>query len=371
MPSARWPARSRPSSGPATAGKAGRALAEVLLGAHGPEGRLAQTWYAGDDDLPGLLDYDIIASRRTYLYFDGIPLYPFGHGLAYTTFRYTRLRLDPARLDLDDLGIGALDLSGADARALDEAVLTATVTVSNTGTRDGTEVVQCYAGPAAPRRPRPRGALAGFTRVTLAPGESRAVRIPLPLSALAYWDAAAGRMTVDPGDYLVQAGSSSTAIRQTARLAVRGPEPPPRALLGMRTAAASFDDYADITLLDETPERGDVVAPAGAGPGWIRFRDVAAWPGPATLTLRAAREEPGAARVTLSTAPPGRGGPAHGGPARGRPLGTVTVPCTGGRYRYTEVTAPLRAPSPGGPPVTDVYLVLDGPVRLAALGVHQ
>ena len=88
----------------------GRALAEVLLGAHGPEGRLAQTWYASDDDLPGLLDYDIIAARRTYLYFDGSPLYPFGHGLAYTTFRYTGLRLDPACLDLDDLGLSALDL---------------------------------------------------------------------------------------------------------------------------------------------------------------------------------------------------------------------------------------------------------------------
>ena len=88
--------------------------------------------------------------------------------------------------------------------------------------------------------------------------------------------------------------------------------------------------------------------------------------GPATLTLRAAREEPGAAQVTLYTA-----GPGPGGPARGEPLGTVTVPCTGGRYRYAEVTGPLRAPAPGGPPVTDVYLVLDGPVRLAALGVHR
>ena len=267
----------------------GRAVAGVLLGAHGPEGRLAQTWYASDDDLPGLLDYDIIAARRTYLYFDGSPLYPFGHGLAYTTFRYTGLRLDPARLDLADLGPGHLDLSdldlsdldlsGADASHLDEPVLTASVTVSNTGTRDGTEVVQCYTGPAAPRRPRPRGALAAFTRLTLAPGESRTVHLPVPLSALAYWDTAAGRMTVDPGEYLVQAGSSATAIHQVARLAVCGPEPPARRLLGARTAAASFDDYQGITLLDETPERGDVVAPAGPGPGWIRFRDVAAWPG--------------------------------------------------------------------------------------------
>ncbi len=60
----------------------GRGLADVLTGAAEPTGRLAQTWYAADEDLPGLLDYDIIRTRRTYLYFDGCPLYPFGHGLS-------------------------------------------------------------------------------------------------------------------------------------------------------------------------------------------------------------------------------------------------------------------------------------------------
>ena len=124
----------------------GRALADVLLGTHEPAGRLAQTWYAADEDLAGLLDYDIIKTRRTYLYFDGCPLYPFGHGLSYTTFGYSGLRLDPPEVDPD-------------------AVLTVSVEVTNTGTRAGTEVVQCYTGPVAPRRPRPRGALAGFTRL--------------------------------------------------------------------------------------------------------------------------------------------------------------------------------------------------------------
>ena len=120
----------------------GHALADVLLGTHAPAGRLTQTWYRGDADLPGLLDYDIIKSRRTYLYFGGRPLYPFGHGLGYTTFGYRALRLDPAELP--------------DPGTAQTAEVTVTVDVTNTGTRAGTEVVQCYAAPVAPRRPGPR-----------------------------------------------------------------------------------------------------------------------------------------------------------------------------------------------------------------------
>ena len=199
----------------------GRALADVLLGTHEPGlGRLAQTGYAADEDLAGLLDYDIIKTRRTYLYFDGCPLYPFGHGLSYTTFGYSGLRLDPPEVDPG-------------------AVLTVSVEVTNMGTRAGTEVVQCYTGPVAPRRPRPRGALAGFTRLWLAPGETQTAEIQLPGSALAYWDVAAHRMTVDPGDYLVKVGSSSAAIRQSGWLRVRGPAPPPRPVRGAWVRAAT------------------------------------------------------------------------------------------------------------------------------------
>ena len=65
----------------------------MLFGDHPPAGRLTQTWYRSADDLPDMRDYDIIRSRATYLYFDGSPLYPFGHGLTYATFRYDDLRL--------------------------------------------------------------------------------------------------------------------------------------------------------------------------------------------------------------------------------------------------------------------------------------
>ena len=316
--------------------EAGRGLADVLTGAAEPTGRLAQTWYAADQDLPGLLDYDIIKARRTYLYFDGCPLYPFGHGLSYTTFGYSGLRLDPAEVDPD-------------------GTVTVSVQVTNTGTRAGTEVVQCYTGPVAPRRPRPRGALAGFARLSLAPGETGTVRFPVPVSALAYWDVAAARMTVDPGDYLVKVGSSSAAIRESGWLRVRGPAPPPRPVRGSWVRAADFDDYDGITLVDETRERGDAVTPAGPVPGWIQFRETDLGPGPATLTVRVAREEAAPATVALRTGVPGE------------PLGQLTVPATGSRYAYTDVSVRLR--DLGAPGPTELYLLLDGPVRLAAFRI--
>ena len=320
----------------------GRALADVLLGTHEPAGRLAQTWYAADEDLAGLLDYDIIKTRRTYLYFDGCPLYPFGHGLSYTTFGYSGLRLDPPEVDPG-------------------AVLTVSVEVTNMGTRAGTEVVQCYTGPVAPRRPRPRGALAGFTRLWLAPGETQTAEIQLPGSALAYWDVAAHRMTVDPGDYLVKVGSSSAAIRQSGWLRVRGPAPPPRPVRGAWVRAADFDDYDGITLVDETRERGDAVTPAGPVPGWIQFRETDLGTGPQTLTVRVARDEPAPATVAL-----------HAG-AECDLLGRLSVPSTGSRYGYTDVSVGLRDLADLGRDNlgrTDLYLVLDGPVRLATFRVH-
>lgn len=329
--------------------EAGHGVADVLLGTRPPSGRLPQTWYAGEGDLPGLLDYDIIGSGRTYLYFAGRPLYPFGHGLSYTTFRYSELRLEPGEV----------------AAAADGTV-TAGVDVTNTGSRDGTEVVQVYVRAIAPRRPRPRQALAGFARVTLAPGQTRAVSVPVPVAALAYWDVAAHRMTVDPGEYEIMAGSSSADIAAAARLAVTGPAPGPRLILGTGLAAADFDDGENITLVDATRQDGDAVAPAGPGPGRIVFRDVdlGFLGAPGSVTLRVARAEPGTARAELRLA----------GAGRGELLAEFTVPSTGDRYVWTEVTAGLTAPAGLAAPaaawgVGDLCLVLDGAQRVAWLRV--
>lgn len=318
----------------------GRAVADVLLGEASPSGRLPQTWYAFDADLPPLLDYDIIKARRTYLYSGSAPLYPFGHGLSYTSFAYSGLRLKPAVAGPGD-------------------TVTLTVDVANTGPREGAEVVQVYVRARDPRHERPLRELREFSRVTLQPDETRTVTLCLPVKSLAFWDVAAHRMTVDPGDYEVMVGGSSAAIAQSAPLAVRGDRPRSRPFLGIGLDAADFDDYDGVTLVDATRSAGDAVTPLDGTAGWIMFR--AADLGPAaglaglTVTARVAREEPGIASLEVWC----------DDPARGQFLGAVAVPCTGGRYAWAEVTAPLV--TTGG--VRDVYVVLRGPQRLAWLRV--
>ena len=333
----------------------GHAVADILLGKQDPAGRLPQTWYASIADLPGLLEYDIIKARRTYLYFEGTPLFPFGHGLSYATFGYAHLRLDAIEARDGDTVMAALE-------------------VTNTGTRPGTEVVQLYTRALAPRCPRPRRQLAGFARVTLRPGEMATVEIPLPVSSLAFWDVATHRMTVDPGNYEVMAGASSAAIRQSALLTIRGWRPAPRPVIGSTVQAADFDDYDGITLVDAMPAGGDAVAladgdavgSAGDGAGWILLRAArladGAGASPAggssgrlTVTARVAREEPGEASLELWCD--------H--PADGHFLGSLTIPCTGGRYSWTEVSADLVAAEG----VRDLYLVLRGRQRLASIHV--
>ena len=138
----------------------GHALAEVLFGDADPEGRLTQTWYRSACELPDLLDYDIIAADATYQYYRGTPLYPFGHGLSYTTFDYADLTV-----------------------AVAGRQVTATATVTNTGSRAGVEVVQIYTHQQRSRVKQPLRRLRGFAKVRLAPGESADRRLGPSTSA--------------------------------------------------------------------------------------------------------------------------------------------------------------------------------------------
>lgn len=311
----------------------GHALADLLTGRHAPEGRLPQTWCASDADLPGPLDYDIIKSGWTYQYSPAVPLFPFGHGLTYTRFSY-----------------GGLTLGSAGFAASDPLV--ATLPVTNTGDREGTEVVQLYASYEGPQRPRRR--LCGFARVTLAPGETRTVEISLPMSRLALWDVTSGRMVVPPGPIEIMAAASSADIRQTATLTVPGA--PPLRDLAVRQAAASFDDYQNIILVDTTREDGDSVTPADpADRGWLVFKNSILNERAVVSAFRVSCAVPGGGRIEV------RHGQADGpGPEGTVLLGEALVPCTGGRYEWTEVTARLE-PAAG---VGDLYLILHGPIRL-------
>jgi beta-glucosidase len=160
----------------------GTAIAETLDGTNNPSGRLPITIYTGVDQLPEFTDYSM--ARRTYRYFDGQPLFPFGYGLSYTTFAYSGLRVPETVTAGEPLQVEAQ--------------------VANTGTREGDEVVQVYLTfptlPGAPRR-----ALRGFTRVHVKPGERQTVRFTLGDRDLSHVSAD-GKHLVSAGRYGISVG---------------------------------------------------------------------------------------------------------------------------------------------------------------------
>jgi beta-glucosidase len=181
--------------------RGGTAVADVLFGAANPSGRLPVTFYKADEKLPDFADYSM--KNRTYRYFEGEPLYAFGHGLSYTKFEYTGLKLDRSAI-------------GAGGTA------TATVTVKNTGRRAGAEVAQLYLRPLDPKRARALHELRGIERIDLAPGESKLVSFQVkPDRDLRIYDDEKKAYAVDPGRFEVGVGASSTDIRARAVLAVR------------------------------------------------------------------------------------------------------------------------------------------------------
>ena len=170
------------------AGQGGaKALAEVLFGDYNPGGKLPVTFYASNDDLPDFLDYRM--ENRTYRYFRGKALYPFGYGLSYTTF---------------SIGKGQLSASAMSK----DGKVTLTVPVTNTGKREGTETVQVYVKaldyPEAPIK-----SLKGFQKLSLKAGETATATITLDGEAFEYYDESIDELSTRPGRYQILYGNSS------------------------------------------------------------------------------------------------------------------------------------------------------------------
>ncbi|MGA2186077.1 MAG: glycoside hydrolase family 3 C-terminal domain-containing protein [Bryobacteraceae bacterium] len=180
----------------------GNALADVLFGDYNPAGRLVATWVRSLNDLPIMMDYNI-RDGRTYMYFKGQPLYPFGFGLSYTTFEYSNLRTPADSLD-----------------AAGEIVVS--VDVKNTGTRAGDEVAQMYVKHVDSAVERPIKELRGFQRIALQPNETRTVRLPLKRNELTYWDAGKHSFVVEPGRLSIMVGASSADMRLEKTIEVKG-----------------------------------------------------------------------------------------------------------------------------------------------------
>ncbi len=166
----------------------GRAVADVLFGDYNPGGKLPISVPRSAGHLPVFYNYKPSA-RRGYLFDDVTPLYPFGFGLSYTSFRVGNVRLSKRRM-----------ASTGSAEVLAD--------VANTGTRAGTEVVQMYIRDLVSSVTRPVKELKGFRRIALEPGETATVRFEITPELLAFWDVNM-KYVVEPGDFEIMVGTSS------------------------------------------------------------------------------------------------------------------------------------------------------------------
>lgn len=178
----------------------GNAIADVLFGDYNPAGRTPVSFYKSVEELPPFDDYEVWKGR-TYMYMKNAPLFPFGHGLSYTTFSY-----------------GPMQLSRKTAKDGDKVVVN--VRVKNTGARDGEEVVQLYAHNGATSVVQPRLQLKAFKRVSIRRGQTVTVSLPLAVKDLGYWNDAANHFVVAPGAYDLMVGASSGDIRSRGKLKV-------------------------------------------------------------------------------------------------------------------------------------------------------
>jgi beta-glucosidase len=179
----------------------GTAIAQTLAGANNPGGRLPVTFYKGVEQLPEFEDYAM--KNRTYRYFTGEPLYPFGYGLTYSKFEYSNMKLSSAELEAGN-------------------PLAVEVDVKNASSRAGDEVVELYVN--FPKLPgTPLRALRGFSRVHLDAGAVKHVKITMQPRDLSYVNEAGDRM-VAAGDYVITVGGGQpgTAAQADARLSIRG-----------------------------------------------------------------------------------------------------------------------------------------------------
>jgi beta-glucosidase len=197
--------------------ESGAALAELLTGAVSPSGRLPISWERAITDDPTFANYyyndpmhpdrivyreGVFVGYRGFQHTGSKPLFPFGFGLSYTSFRYSDFAVKPAPRG----GPG---------------LYTVTFNVTNSGARQGADVAQIYVGAKSPRVPRPVRELKAFARIDLAPGETKLVTLTLGARSFAYYDVKSSRWRADAGEYRIELGRSSEDIQAAERVKLR------------------------------------------------------------------------------------------------------------------------------------------------------
>ncbi len=171
----------------------GTAIAEALFGLYNPGGKLPVTFHRGVEDLPPLGDYDI-TKGRTYWFYEGDVLYPFGYGLSYTNFEFGKLQIDQT---------SSLDFNSK---------VKVTLELKNIGPVKGDEVVQLYVKNLESERIQPLKKLRAFKRISLNPGESNTIQFDLSGEDFRFWNEEKGDWEIEAGEFEIQIGNSSRNI---------------------------------------------------------------------------------------------------------------------------------------------------------------
>ena len=305
----------------------GHAFAETIFGENNPAGRLPQTWYASDEDLPDIHDYDIVKTKMTYRWFDGKALFPFGFGLSYSSFIYEEFHAKPRK---------------------DGLKLTARIT--NPSDRDGDEVVQFYAHALSERIARPLKQLIAFERVHVPAGETVEVTAFAPYRELYIWDVSREKFALESGEYELMAAASSEDIRKTLTLHLDGEEIPPRELTAP-TPCANWDRQ-DGTEIYTDPLTGETHIRGRKWNNRLVFQrcDLT---GVTSLTLR------GASVLSTATVQISLDG-------NHKTTVELNLPARDGYTDFTEVSVPLTATG-----VHDVHIAFGQNVSLQSISIER
>jgi beta-glucosidase len=233
--------------------EAGNALADVILGAYDPAGRLSMTWYADESGLGDIMDYDIAGKGATYRYHRGRVLYPFGHGLGYSSFEYLGMELAS-----DSIG------PGGEVRVK--------ARILNSGKRDGEEVVQLYASYPASAIKRPIKQLLDFQRIAIPAGAVAEAELALRARDLEAWDQGSRAWFLEGGEISLAVGASSGDLRLRKPLRVDGTAAPTRSPYRW-IAADEFDEYAGLILTEGEggSSRLRRASPESSAPAFLTF----------------------------------------------------------------------------------------------------
>lgn len=200
----------------------GTAVAGTVSGRNNPAGRLAQTWYRTENELPDILNYDIENAGTTYMYFKGEALYPFGYGLSYSAFSY-----------------GSLSVNACTGG------FTAEIDITNISDTDGDEVVEIYFSVPDSKVSRPIKKLCGFERRRIRAGSTEKFSIFIPQRILEIYNVRNGESLLESGEYVFAACSSSADVRTETKIHICGGE------FGQRSVcfgADTFDSAEGITM---------------------------------------------------------------------------------------------------------------------------